>query len=109
MIGRNILLQVLFEERLHLVVGNHAGDVVVKVHVGGAGDDHEFLVGAGQQAEGVLAEIAAVGLLAVDEEDGILDLAGPGQQGLVQEALAADDVPPVVGVAAALVGGYTAL
>ena len=52
-------------------------NIVVKVNMGGTGDNHELLVAAGQEAEGILAEIATVGLLTVDEEDGIHDLAGP--------------------------------
>ena len=39
----------------------------------------------------------------MDEQNGILDFSRPGQQRLVQEALAADDVPAVCGIAAALV------
>ena len=71
--------------------------------MGSSRDNHEFLVAAGKETIGILAEIAAVGLLTVDEQNWILDFSRPGQQGLVQEALASDDVPAVVGVAAALV------
>jgi hypothetical protein len=52
-------------------------NIVVKVNMGGTGDDHEFIVAAGQEAEGILAEIATVGLLAVNEQNRILDLSGP--------------------------------
>ena len=52
-------------------------NIVVKVNMGGTGDNHELLVAAGQEAEGILAEIAAVGLLAVNEQNRILDLSGP--------------------------------
>ena len=72
---RIILFQICFEETLHFVIGNHSGHIIVKVYVGSA----------------------------VDEQNGILDFSRPGQQRLVQEALAADDVPAVCGIAAALV------
>ena len=100
---RIILFQICFKETLNFVVGNYAGNIVVEVNMGGSGDDHQFLVAASKEAIGILAEIAAVGLLTVDEQNRILDFTRPGKQGLVQEALAADDVPAVVGVAAALV------
>ena len=79
--------------------------------MGSSGDDHELLVAfygafsddmlSGHALKGILAEIAAVGLLAVDEKHGRLNLSGPGQQGLVQETLAADHVPAIIGIAAA--------
>ena len=81
--------------------------------MGRPGDDKEFLVPffctlsydmlPCHPLEGIFAEIAAVCLLAMDEKHGSINLCGPGQQRLVQETLAADDVPAVVGVAAALV------
>ena len=42
----------------------------------GSGDDEEFLVVALQLGKGALAEIAAVGLLAVDQEHRRLNLSG---------------------------------
>ena len=63
--------------------------VVVKVGVDGIGDNHQFLIAdsyafavwilARHLFEGVLREVAAVGLLAVDEQDGRLNLVCPGQ------------------------------
>ena len=79
----------------------------------GARDDVEFLVtllgalplnvSARHALEGVLAEVAAVGLLTVDEQHGVLNLVRPAEQRLVEERLTADDVPAVGRVAAALV------
>ena len=79
--------------------------IVVKVGVDGIGDNHQFFVSDGHALavwilarhlfEGVLREVAAVGLLAVDEQDGRLNLVRPCQQGLVEERLTADDVPAV--------------
>ena len=110
---RIILFQIYPEEGFHLVVWNHSGNVVVEIHMGGTRDYHQLLVSfdgaltldvaAGHALKCILAEIAAVGLLAVDEENGSLDFSRPGQKRLVQEALATDDVPAILGVAAALV------
>ena len=81
--------------------------------MGGTRDDKELFVAffctfpdhmfSGHALEGILAEIAAVSLLSVDQKDRSLNLSGPGQKGLVQETLATDNIPAVVGVAAALV------
>ena len=78
-----------------------------------SGDDKQLFVAffdtfsnymlPGHALKGIFAEVAAVGLLAVDKKHRSLNLTCPGQKGLVQEALAADDVPAVIGVAAALV------
>ena len=62
----------------------------------GSGDYHKFLVTSGHQSVGIFAEIAAVGFLAVDEENRILDLAGPCKQRLIHETLASDDIPSVI-------------
>ena len=104
-------LEVVPEERGDAVVGNHSRDVVVEVHVGGAGDDQQFLVAglgafaadgeAGHLFERVLAEVATVGLFAVDQQDGGLDFVRVGEQRHVEEGLAADGVPAVGRVAAA--------
>ena len=61
------LFQVGAEEGFYLVVGDHAGLVVVEIYVGGAGDDEQllvayglalaFYVGAGHALKGVFAEI----------------------------------------------------
>ena len=80
--------------------------------MGGTWDDKQFLVAffgafpyhmpSGHALEGIFAEVAAVSLLAVNEKHRSLNLLRPGKKGLVQEALAADNVPAVIGVATAL-------
>ena len=64
--------EVLAEEGLDLVEGDDV-KIVVKVGVDGAGDEEELLVVALQTLEGVLAEVAGVGLVAMDDEDGVAD------------------------------------
>jgi len=81
--------------------------------MGRAGDDEQLLVAhdlalalnvhSGHLLKGILAEVAAVRLIAVDEQHRALNLIGPRQQRLVHERLAPDDVPAVGRVAAALV------
>ena len=70
------LFQIFSEELLQLVVGYEAGTVVVEIGVDGAGDDEDLLVAdghalavaflAGHLLECCLAEVEAVGILAVD-------------------------------------------
>ena len=62
------LLKVLAEECLYPVEGNLL-EVVVEVGVDCAGDDEQLLVVALELLVGVLAEIAGMGVLAVNEED----------------------------------------
>jgi len=69
----------------------------------GAGDNHQFLVLAFQQFEGILAHIAAVGLLAVDDEDSAADFARIVQQAGVHHRHHTARGPTVGGVAATLV------
>ena len=79
----------------------------------GARDDVEFLVAllctlplnvlSRHALKGIFAEVAAVGLLAMDKQHGCLNLVRPAEQRLVEERLTADDVPAVGRVAAALV------
>ena len=108
-----MLLKILSEEGFDPVVRNHAGDIVIEIDVGRAGDYQHLLVAldcalsyhfaARHTLECIFAEIAAVRLLAVDKQHGILDFLRPAEQGLIEETLASDDVPAVVGIAAALV------
>ena len=107
-----ILLQVLLEEVLDLVVRDHAGDIIVKIHMGRSGDDKHFFIAlfgafsnnmpSSHALEGILAEVAAVSLLAMNKKHWSLDLLRPSQKWLVQKTLATDNVPAVIGVAAAL-------
>lgn len=59
----------------------------------GLGNDEQVLVVALEALEGVFAEIARVGFLAVDEEHGTFNLAGIGKYGGVEESEARCDVP----------------
>ena len=52
--------------------------------------------------ESPLAEVAAVSLLAVDEQHGVRNLVGIAEQVLVEERLTAADIPAVIRSAAAL-------
>ena len=78
LIGNNlkyVLFKVSLEESFHLVVRNHTCHIVVEVHMGGTGDNHDFLVAYGfafsvaflacYLLKGCLAKIAAVGFLSV--------------------------------------------
>ena len=49
------LLEVFLKESFYLVVGNHTGNIVVKVNMGGTGDNHELLVRARHEVDGILA------------------------------------------------------
>lgn len=62
------LVQVVVVERGDRVERDEVG-VVVEVDVTGSGDDDEFL-GAGCLGVDVVAEVAGVGVLAGDEQDG---------------------------------------
>ena len=69
----------------------------------GTGDDHEFLVVRvfavfDHVGIGVFAEIAGMGVLAVNQKDCASDLIGILKDRLVDKALAADDVPAAVGI-----------
>ena len=58
---------------------------VVQVRMAGARDDHQFFVVALQFFESVFTEITGVGFLAVDDQYGVADLPGVGEQGHVHE------------------------
>ena len=67
----------------------------------GSGDDHQFLVirilaVSDHVGIGVTAEITGVGVLAVNQKDRTADLIGVLKDRLVDETLAADDVPAAV-------------
>lgn len=68
----------MFHIECHDLVERDLVEVVVEVHMAGAGDDEEFLVVASELLEGVFAEVAGMGLFAVDEEDGAADFTGVG-------------------------------
>ena len=89
--------EVLTEEGLNLVEGDN-GKIVVKVSVDSAGDEEQLLVVALQTLEGVLAEVAGVGLVAMDDEDGVADFLNKSQDGLVEDGQDGGDVPALVGV-----------
>ena len=76
---------------------------VVEIGVARAGDDEKLLVlrvlaVLHHVGVSVFAEIAGVSRVAVDDQDRGADLIGVLQDGLIDEALAADDVPAAVGV-----------
>ena len=64
----------------------------------GVGDDVQLLVVARQPPERILAEIARVRTLAVEQQHGAADLAGIGQKGHVEKRQRGGRVPALVGV-----------
>ena len=81
---KRLLFQVLAEEGLNPVEGNLL-EVVVEVGVDCAWDDEQLLVVALELLVGVLAEIAGMGVLTVDEEDSALDFTGIRQDRHIEE------------------------
>ena len=71
---------------------------VVQVRVTGPRDDEEFLVLPGQLGESPLSHVARVRLLAVNHQHRGPDLAGVGEQRLVEKGRGAHDVPSLVGI-----------
>ena len=69
----------------------------------GTGDDQHFFIThfstltdfffTSHLLKGSLAEVAAVGILTVNEQHGVLYLAGPAEQRLVEERLLAGERP----------------
>ncbi len=121
MLLNSILLQVRLEEIVQFFEGDFF-QVVVEVHVGGSGDDEEFLVAdglapvlggvefcgdvrllAGHLFECAFAEVAAVGLFAVDDEHGVTDFVGVREELGVHERGACGGGPALVAVEGALV------
>ena len=91
-----VFLKVFLEESFYSVVWYHAGFVVIEVGVDCTGDDEQFLVSphgalarfrlySCHSFEGTFTEIAAVGLLAMDEQDRSLDLTRHIQDWLVHK------------------------
>ena len=81
---KRLLFQVLAEEGLNPVEGNLL-EVVVEVGVDCAWDDEQLLVVALELLVGVLAEIAGMGVLTVNEEDCALDFTGIRQERHIEE------------------------
>ena len=75
-----LLFQVLLKELRQLVEGDDVHPVV-KVRVDSIRDEQQFLVVPRQLGKSVLAEIAGVGLLAVQDQDSATNLVGIGQMG----------------------------
>ena len=91
-----VFLKVFLEESFYSVVWYHTGFVVIEVGVDCTGDDEQFLVpphGALSRLrlyschsfEGTFTKIAAVGLLAMDEQDRSLDFTSHIQDWLVHK------------------------
>lgn len=81
---KRLLLQVLAVEGLNPVERNLL-KVVVEVGMDCAGNDKQLLVVAPELLVGVLAEIAGMGVLAVNEEDCALDFTGIRQERHIEE------------------------
>lgn len=92
---KNSLLQVFPEERFDFVKRDFF-EVVVEVAVACAGDDYEFLVFAGEQFEGVFAEVAAVRVFAVDYHDCAADFACECEEFCVQKRAVCLNCPAAV-------------
>ena len=121
MFKQSLLLQVCLEEFVQLFEGDFF-QVVVEVHVGGSWDNEEFLVAdglapvlggvefcgdldllAGHLFECAFAEVAAVGLFAVDDEHRVTDFVGVCEEFRVQERGACGGGPALVAVEGTLV------
>ena len=73
-------------------------EVVVKIHMGGPRNDHQLLVVSGQFLEGVLAEIAGMRLLAVDQQTCRADFTAVCKKRRVEKGKSRSLVPSPVGV-----------
>ena len=73
-----MLFQVFPEESGNFVKGNSVG-IVIEIRVAGILHNEKLLVVSGEFFEGVLAEIAAVSLFAVDNHDRASDFAAVRQ------------------------------
>ena len=87
---------------MSIIEGDHI-QLVVQVGMHRAGDDEQFLVlrvgiALHHGGVGVPAEVAGVGLLAVDDKDGGADLIAVPQNGLIHKRHGAGHIPAAVGV-----------
>ena len=91
-----VFLKVFLEETFNSVVWYHSGFVVIEVGVDCTGDDEQFLVShhgalarfrlySCHSFECPFTEIAAMGLLAVDEQDRSLDFTRHVQDWLIHK------------------------
>ena len=94
---RREVSEVGFEKGLDPVEGDDVHPVV-QVRMRGPGHDHQFLVVTAELLEGILAEVAGMGLFPVDQQDRAADLARIGQQRHVQEGQGRGGVPGTIGV-----------
>ena len=94
---RRVLFQIIAEELFNPVKRDFF-HVVVEVGVAGARHNQQLLVVALQFLEGILAEVAGVGLFAVYNQDGAAYFAGIRQDGHVDERERRGDVPAQAGV-----------
>lgn len=68
------LFQIRTEKNFNLVE-RYLFEIVIQVGMVGIGNDQQFLVVASQFLIGILAEIARMGFLSVDKQDGAADFA----------------------------------
>ena len=96
------LFQIRSEERFNFVERNLL-KVIVKVCMHSVWHDEQFLVVSFQLFEHIFAEVAGMGVLAMDEEHSRADLVSIRQNGLVDERERGCHVPSVVGAEGAFV------
>ena len=89
------LFQIRREESLDAIERNGVR-IIVQIRMIGAGNDQQLLVAALQTPERILAEVARMGLFAVNEQHGAADLVAVGQQGRIEERQRRGRIPPSV-------------
>ena len=91
------LFQICSEELIHFIKGDDIS-LVIEVGVACAGNEHQFLVFPFQFLKSVLAEIAGVCLIPVNQKDGASDFITVLEDRHIQEGQGGGDIPSIVGV-----------
>ena len=73
-------------------------EVVVKIHMVGSGNDEKFLVVSGQFFEGILAEVAGMGLFSMNQEAGGADFTAVSKKRSVEKRQDRGLVPALIRV-----------
>ena len=98
------LLQIFGEKCFQFIEGNRIFPAaVIEIGMDSSGNDHQFLVVRVPAAIdhigiGITAEIAGMGVLAMNQENSAADLIRVLEDRLVDEGLTADHVPAAVGI-----------